>query len=104
MMFTTERRTREIGIRKVLGASVPDIATLLGKDFIILVIIALFIASPIAWIFMQKWLQDYAYRISFGIDIFLTAGVAILCITLLTISVQSIKAALANPVKSLRNV
>src|SRR5437667_277192 len=72
-MFTTERRTREIGIRKVLGASVPDIAALLGKDFIMLVIVALFVASPIAWLCMRKWLQDLAYRIPFGIDIFLTA-------------------------------
>ncbi|AXY73927.1 ABC transporter permease [Paraflavitalea soli] len=101
-MFTAERRTREIGIRKVLGASVPDIVALLGKDFILLVIIALVIASPIAWLFMQQWLQDFAYRIPVGWDIFLVAGMAILGITFLTIGFQSLKAALANPVKSLR--
>ena len=101
-MFTAERRTREIGIRKVLGASVPDIVALLGKDFMLLVIMALFIASPIAWLFMQQWLQDFAYRIPVGLDIFLVAGVAILGITILTIGYQSLKAALANPVKSLR--
>jgi ABC-type antimicrobial peptide transport system permease subunit len=101
-MFTTARRTREIGIRKVLGASVPDIVALLGKDFFILIVIALFIASPVAWFFMHQWLEDYAYRIPFGVDIFLIAGVTILFITLLTVSFQSVKAALANPVKSLR--
>jgi ABC-type antimicrobial peptide transport system permease subunit len=101
-MFTAEKKTREIGIRKVMGASVTDIVRLLVKDFIVLVIIALFVASPVAWLFMHKWLQDYAYRIPFTIDIYLTAGVAILFITLLTISYQSIKAALANPVQSLR--
>lgn len=101
-MFTTARRTREIGIRKVLGASVPDIVALLGKDFIILVIIALFIAAPVAWLFMQQWLEDYAYRIPLGVDIFLIAGAAILFITLLTVSLQSVKAAIVNPVKSLR--
>jgi putative ABC transport system permease protein len=101
-MFTAERRTREIGIRKVLGASVSDIVTLLSKDFVILVSIALIIASPLAWIFMHKWLQGFAYRIHFGIDIFLIAGSGILFITLLTISFLTVKAALANPVKNLR--
>ena len=101
-MFTAARRTREIGIRKVLGASVPDIATLLSKDFVFLVSIALLIASPIAWIFMHSWLRGFAYRIPIGIDIFLIAGGAILFITLLTVGFQSIKAALVNPIKSLR--
>jgi len=101
-MFTTQKRTREIGIRKVLGAGVKNIVAMLSRDFIILVMLALLIASPIAWLFMQKWLQDYAYRISVGVDIFLLAGILLLAITLATISLQAIKAAMVNPVKSLR--
>ena len=101
-MFTAERRTREIGIRKVLGASVPDIAVLLGRDFVLLVILALVIASPVAWIFMHRWLQDFAYRIAFGVDLFVLSGAALLSITLLTISWHSLRAARANPVESLR--
>jgi hypothetical protein len=102
-MFTAERRTREIGIRKVLGAGVPDIAVLLGRDFVWLVLLALMIASPVAWIFMHRWLQDYAYRIAFGADLFLLSGAALLLVTLLTISWHSLRAALANPVESLRS-
>ncbi|MFT3824712.1 MAG: ABC transporter permease [Chitinophagaceae bacterium] len=102
-LFTMEKRTREIGIRKVMGASIPDIVVMLSKDFVVLIVIALLIASPIAWMLMHKWLQDFVYRISPGIGIYLVAGIAILFITLLTVSFQSVKAALVNPVKSLRN-
>lgn len=101
-MFTAERRTREIGIRKVLGASVPDIAILLGRDFVLLVILALLVASPVAWIFMHRWLQDFAYRITFGADLFLYSGAALLLVTMLTVSWHSLRAARANPVESLR--
>jgi putative ABC transport system permease protein len=100
--FTAEQRTKEIGIRKVLGASVVNITTLLSKDFLKLVLIAIVIASPIAYYFMQKWLQDFAYRIEISWWIFAVAGAISLLIALLTVSYQAIKAALMNPVKSLR--
>lgn len=100
--FATERRIKEIGIRKVLGASVANIVNLLSQDFLKLVLIAIFIASPIAWWVMQNWLSDFAYRINIQWWVFaLSAGLAIL-ITLLTVSAQSIKAALMNPIRSLR--
>ncbi len=101
--FTAEQRTKEIGIRKVLGASVASIVTLLSKDFLKLVCIALVIASPIAWYAMNQWLQNFAYKTSFAWWMPAIAGLVSVCIALLTISFQSIKAALANPVKSLRN-
>ena len=100
--YISEQRTKEIGIRKVLGASVGNITTLLTKDFIKLVLIAIAIASPIAWWAMHKWLQDFAYRIDIQWWVFALAGVIALLIALLTVSFQAIKAALANPVKSLR--
>jgi putative ABC transport system permease protein len=100
--FSTEQRTKEIGIRKVLGASITNIVGLLSKDFLKLVLIALVIASPIAWWAMHKWLQDFAYRINISWWIFVIAGIAALLIALLTVSFQAIKAAIANPVKSLR--
>jgi ABC-type antimicrobial peptide transport system permease subunit len=101
--YTAERRTKEIGIRKVLGASVSGITTLLSKDFMLLVVISCLIAFPGAWWAMHNWLQNYQYRIEISWWIFVTAGIAAMLISLLTISFQSIKAALANPVNSLRN-
>jgi putative ABC transport system permease protein len=95
-------RTKEIGIRKVLGASLPSIIKLLSKDFLKLVILALVIAAPFAWYFMNKWLQDFAYRISIGWWIFIAAGLLAVVIAFVTISLQAIKAGVANPVKSLR--
>lgn len=100
--YSTIQRTKEIGIRKVLGASVNGIVHLLSKDFIRLVIIAFVIAAPLSWILMHKWLEDFAYRINISWWIFLAAGVIAILIALFTISFQAIRAALANPVKSLR--
>ncbi len=101
--FTAQQRTKEIGIRKVLGASVSNIITMLSRDFLQLVIFSLIIATPIAWFTMHKWLQDFAYRIDLDWWIFALAGILALLIALFTVSVQAIKAALANPVDSLRN-
>jgi putative ABC transport system permease protein len=102
VLFTTAQRTKEIGIRKVLGASVTSVTTLLGKDFIRLVVIASFIAVPVAWFAMNQWLQDFAYRIKIEWWMFLLSGLAAIGIALITVCVQAIKAAIANPVKSLR--
>ena len=102
-MFTAEQRTREIGIRKVLGATVVSLFTLLSGEFITLVILALIIASPVAWWAIHKWLQSFAYRIEIRWWFFAVAGVAALLVALLTVSFQAIKAAVANPVKSLRS-
>ena len=96
------RRTKEIGIRKVLGADVKRLVGLLSKDFIVLVSIAALIAFPIAWWALDKWLRDFAYRVSMEWWVFLAGALVALIIALLTVSVQAIKAALANPVKSLR--
>jgi putative ABC transport system permease protein len=95
-------RTKEIGIRKVLGATIPNIVGLLSKDFLKLVVIAIMVASPLAWYFMSKWLQDFAYRINIGWIVFAIAGLSVAALALITISLQAIRAALANPVKSLR--
>ncbi|QIP12903.1 FtsX-like permease family protein [Spirosoma aureum] len=103
MTFSVEVRTKEIGVRKVLGASVSGIVVLLSKDFLKLVLISILIASPIAWYAMNKWLQDFAYKVSIEWWVFALAGGLATGIALLTISFQSVKAALANPVKSLRN-
>lgn len=101
-LFATAQRTKEIGVRKVLGASISNIVLLLSKDFIKLVLIAFVIASPLAWFVMHSWLQDFAYRINISWWIFFLAGLLAIAIALITISFQSIKAAMANPVKSLR--
>ena len=101
--FTTEQRTKEIGVRKVLGASVASIVTLLSKDFLKLVLVAIVIASPLAYYVMQRWLADFAYRIDLEWWMFAGAGLLAVSIALLTVSFQSIKAALMNPVKSLRS-
>ena len=100
--FATQQRTKEIGIRKVLGASVNGLTMMLSKDFIKLVVIASLTAFPIAWWVMSKWLQDFAYRVNISWWIFLAAGGSALAIAMLTVSFQAIKAAIANPVKSLR--
>jgi len=102
-MFTAERRTKEIGIRKVLGASVASITTMLSKDFIMLVALAILIASPVAFYLMNQWLQDFAYRTNISWWIFILAGLSAIVIALVTVSFQAVKAALVNPVKSLRS-
>jgi putative ABC transport system permease protein len=101
--YIAEQRTKEIGIRKVLGASVSQVWLLLSKEFIVLVLISSVIASPVAFYFLTEWLQKYSYRISIGASVFFWAAFTALAITLVTISFQAIKAALANPVFSLRS-
>jgi putative ABC transport system permease protein len=99
--FAAEQRTREISIRKVLGANVPDLVTLLAANFLKLVIIALVVAAPLAWLSMEKWLQGFAYRESIQWWIFPVAGLGAIVIAMLTISTQFIKAAIANPVQNI---
>ena len=101
-VFSAEQRIKEIGIRKVLGATITSITAVLSKDFLKLVITAIVIAIPVAWYIMNQWLQNYAYRISIDWWVFAAAGCLVIFIALLTISFQAIKAAIANPVKSLR--
>mgnify|MGYP000688714337 CR=1 FL=1 len=101
-VFAIEQRLKEIGIRKILGASVTNIVSILSKDYVVLVMIALLIASPLAWWMMNKWLEDFAYRTSISWTVFAITICIVVCISLLTISIQAIKAAVANPVKSLR--
>ncbi|MGH2646344.1 MAG: ABC transporter permease, partial [Ginsengibacter sp.] len=95
-------RIKEIGVRKVLGASVSSLILLLSKDFIRLIVLSFVIASPLAWYIMNRWLQDYANRISISWKVFLFAGISAVIIAFATVSFQTIKAAIANPVKSLR--
>ncbi|HUU27117.1 MAG TPA: FtsX-like permease family protein, partial [archaeon] len=100
--FSAEQRTKEIGIRKVLGASVSNIVLLLSREFLILLGIAIVIACPVAWYFMDRWLQNFAYRIELGPETFILGGIIALAITVLTVSFQAVKAATANPVEALR--
>ncbi len=103
VMFTAEQRTKEIGIRKVLGANAGSVFLMLSKDFIGLVLLAFVVASPLGWWAMHNWLADFAYRIDIGWQVFALAGLMVFAIALFTVSFQSIKAANANPVKSLRS-
>ncbi len=100
--FMVVRRTKEIGIRKAMGASVNNIFVMLSREFIKWIFIAILIACPIAWYIMNKWLQGFAYRINLGVDIFILAAMIILVIALATITWQSLKSSLANPVEALR--
>lgn len=102
VLFTAEQRTKEIGIRKVLGASVASLFRLLSKDFLILILFAFVIATPLAWWAMVNWLENFSYRVPIGWTVFAMAGLSALTIAFLTISFQAIKAAVANPVQSLR--
>jgi ABC-type antimicrobial peptide transport system permease subunit len=100
--YMAQNRIKEIGVRKILGASVADITTLFSKDFLKLVLIALVLASPVAWWALHKWLQNYEYRIQISGWVFFVAGLLSVLIALITVGYQAIKAAMANPVKSLR--
>src|SRR6185295_5670497 len=100
--YAAEQRIKEIGIRKVLGASVSEIVTMISKDFVKLVLIGFLIAFPIAWWMMNKWLQSFAYRINISWWVFALTGLLTITIALITVSFQAIKAAIGNPVKSLR--
>jgi ABC-type antimicrobial peptide transport system permease subunit len=102
VLFAAEQRTREIGIRKVLGATLPQIVTLFSVDFLGLVGLAFLIAGPLAWFFMNSWLHDFAYRIPLSWWIFAGAGAAVAVVAMLTVSYQAVRAAMANPVQSLR--
>jgi putative ABC transport system permease protein len=103
VIYTTNQRTKEIGVRKVLGASVGNIVSLLSKDFVLLVMAGFLVAAPIAWWGMHKWLENYAYRTSINWWVFVVSGFSMILIALVTLSVQTIRAATANPVNSLRS-
>ena len=102
VIYTTSQRRKEIGVRKVLGASVSQIVSLLSTDFIKLVALAIIIAVPVAWWAMHRWLEDFAYRTNFSWWIFAISGAGMFIVALLTLSIQTIRSAVANPVKSLR--
>jgi putative ABC transport system permease protein len=101
-IYEAEQRVKEIGIRKVLGASVGGIVLMLSNDFLKLVLIATVIAVPVAWFFMHKWLEDFAYRININWRVFVFSAFAAIIIAMATIGLQVVKTAIANPVKSLR--
>jgi putative ABC transport system permease protein len=101
--FTAEQRTKEIGIRKVLGASVSGIVFLLSREFGKLILIAFLFALPVAWFAVEWWLKNYTYKVDLGITVYLLAGIGAFVVAWLTIGYQSIKAATANPVESLRS-
>jgi ABC-type antimicrobial peptide transport system permease subunit len=101
--FTAGQRTKEIGIRKVLGATIFNVWKMLSRDFVVLVVISIFVAAPIAYYFPNEWLKQYEYRIDIPWWLFVIAGIGSLAITLFTVSYQSLKAALMNPVNSLRS-
>jgi len=103
IVHAAQQRIKEIGVRKVLGASVASIVRLLSSDFIKLVLLAIVVSSPVAWYFMNKWLQNFAYRMEISWWIFAVAGMIAIAVALFTVSFQAIKAAIANPVKSLRS-
>jgi putative ABC transport system permease protein len=100
--YNIAQRKKEISVRKVLGASVINITLLLSHDFIRLIVIALLIASPISWLLMHNWLNNFAYRINIPVWVFVSSGLAAMFIALVTISFQSVKAAIANPVRNLK--
>ena len=100
--FVAEQRKKEIGVRKVLGASTYNLWQMLSREFALLVMISCFIAIPLAWYYLHQWLQHYEYRAPISVWIFIVSGIGALVITLITVSFQAVKAALANPVKSLR--
>ncbi|HEX8528663.1 MAG TPA: FtsX-like permease family protein, partial [Cytophagales bacterium] len=101
--FTAEQRTKEVSVRKVLGASVANVVVLLSKDFVKLVLIAIVLAVPLAWYLMQRWLEDFVYRIPIGAGVFLLAGGMAVGIALLTVSYHAIRTALSNPARTLRS-
>jgi predicted lysophospholipase L1 biosynthesis ABC-type transport system permease subunit len=101
-MYTIHTRTKEIGVRKILGATVMSIVTLLSRDFVRLVLIAFIIAAPLAWWATDKWLQDFAYRTAMNWWVFALCGLSMVLIALGTLGIQTIRAAVADPVKSLR--
>ena len=101
--YSAEQRTKEIGIRKVLGASVAGIVSLVSKDFIKLILISFFIAAPVGYFIMNQWLKEFTYKTNIGFDVFLISGIGIVLIAAITVSWQSIKAALTDPVKSLKS-
>jgi putative ABC transport system permease protein len=102
VLLIIQQRVKEIGVRKVLGASVPNISYLISKEFLLLVLIAVLIATPVSWLAMNKWLQSFAYRIDLNIWMFILVAVIALLFAFVTICYNTVKASVANPVKSLR--